>query len=75
MELSPDAKMRAYALDRNIKLFSKAARFLAPIDVESVRVLTAASSHMTAVLNLVNHAGKAKINTPDLDAEFSMTQA
>ena len=69
VELSPDPELKAFSLDRNIKLFTKAQRFLAPADVEVVRVLTAGSSHMTAVLNLVNHSDKAKITPPDLDPD------
>ena len=71
-ELPTDPTAKAYALERNIKLHNKAKHLLAPLDVESVRVLTSASSHMTAVLRLVNHAANAKIKPPELDPDFDI---
>ena len=46
--------------------------YLAPLEVELIRVLTAASSHMTAVLQLMNWAEQEHVKPPDLGPEFDV---
>ena len=45
---------------------------MAPLDPDTIRVLTAASSHMTAALRLVNHSGENAVTAPDLGPEFDL---
>ena len=45
---------------------------LVPLDTAVVRVLTGASSHMTAVLRLVNHAASHPVVAPDLGEGFQL---
>ena len=72
-ELPPAGSLRERALRKNVLLHEKAAHLLAPIDPDVIKVLTAASSHMTAALRLVNHAGECAVSAPDLGAEYDLT--
>ena len=54
-------------------LHEKAADLLAPLDPDTIKVLTAASSHMTAALRLVNYAGECAVVAPDLGSEYDIS--
>ena len=72
-ELPPAGKERDFVVQQNVSLHSKSKHLLAPLEVELMRVLTSASSHMTAALRLVNYAGVAPVIPPDLGPAYDIT--
>ena len=72
-ELPPAGRLRERALRANVVLHEKAADLLAPLDPDTIKVLTAASSHMTAALRLVNYAGECAMVAPDLGSEYDIS--
>ena len=69
-ELPPTGEVRVETLAKNERLHAAAAHLLAPLDSDVVRVLIGASSHMTAALRLVSHAGSNPMSVPELPEEF-----
>ena len=72
-ELPPSGPFRDNALKCNKMLQEKASHLLAPLDPDTIKVLTAASSHMTAALRLIIHSGESVVTPPDLGPEYDLS--
>ena len=72
-EVPPAGRIRVRSLRANVVLHEKEAELLAALDPDTIKVLTAAPSHMAAPLRLVNDAGECAIVAPDLGSEYDLT--